>query len=526
MSSRAVAHRGHLIIVAVLAMLAAFAMGRRATALPVPDGQSGGSGGTKAEVEAPADNGEADSEGWALTDEEVLDRLENMRISVSFRNADLDQVVEQLSEQLRINITVDWKWLAGWDVRRDDRITLTLRQAKPSSVLETLIRQMSPKKLHERDIDYHVMDGMIAISHDWTARHHSYLKAYDVSDLFESGYGDRRFANTPVLALETTGREFIGGEKTLEDRLQEEKEQMRQRTRGGGGGIFGDPSDDPDRLSQMERIQHIVDLITMHVDPEGWLMTGGDVGTLHVHNQTLLIEQTARNHAEIERFLDILRSTRPAPVDVDIIVIELRNDYAAELRQRYPSFPRVPAEFVDGLLRAERSEEIVLRATTSSRVGERAWFSAVTQREIIDTLGPTVSEQRALLQPVKADVTSGLELIVLPLRVPGTEELSLDVQLAWIPEPEVESKAVAVPGQSNDARVEAAERKMRTVSTNTRAHMGDGLVLTIPNELTSSLDAPDRETLLVVRVREADEGEAEPAVRISGDEDDEDQDGE
>jgi uncharacterized membrane protein YgcG len=58
---------------------------------------------------------------------------------------------------------------------------------------------------------------------------------------------------------------------------------------GGGGAIFGEPGDDPDRLSEAEKAQVIMDLITETVEPDAWDTAGGDIATIRYYQGTLII---------------------------------------------------------------------------------------------------------------------------------------------------------------------------------------------------------------------------------------------
>ncbi|MHC4141789.1 MAG: hypothetical protein ACYSUF_07905, partial [Planctomycetota bacterium] len=58
---------------------------------------------------------------------------------------------------------------------------------------------------------------------------------------------------------------------------------------GGGGSIFGDPGEAPERLSEEERAQQIVDLITESVEPDAWDVNGGDWATIRFYTGTLII---------------------------------------------------------------------------------------------------------------------------------------------------------------------------------------------------------------------------------------------
>jgi hypothetical protein len=87
---------------------------------------------------------------------------------------------------------------------------------------------------------------------------------------------------------------------------------------GGGGSIFGDPGDAPDRLSEIERAQVIIDLITESVEPDAWDVNGGDWATIRYYTGTLIIRAPDYIHRQIGGYpfatRPVGRSQAAAPV--------------------------------------------------------------------------------------------------------------------------------------------------------------------------------------------------------------------
>ncbi|MHC4348518.1 MAG: hypothetical protein ACYS15_08325 [Planctomycetota bacterium] len=76
---------------------------------------------------------------------------------------------------------------------------------------------------------------------------------------------------------------------------------------GGGGSIFGDPGDAPERLTETERAQVIIDLITESIEPDAWDVNGGDWATIRYYTGTLIIRAPGKA---------VGLGTRPALPDV------------------------------------------------------------------------------------------------------------------------------------------------------------------------------------------------------------------
>ena len=257
-------------------------------------------------------------------DEALMQMLQETLIDADYDRVDFERVIDDLRERFNLNIHVSWTQLEKIGVRRDERIEVKLKQVSLATLLGIVLDEVSDRL---DPLNYIVSNGILTISSEQITREPTLLRTYDVTDLIESGYAIRRFANTPMLGLELTGREFVGGELRREGGGG-----AGGGGRGGGGGgrIFGDPEDAPDRRSEMERIQQIIDLLMTSVEPDTWVDYGGETGSIQPFESRLLIRHTLRVHRQIAELLSILRLTvdvvlkgRPANVRCDHIEFAL-----------------------------------------------------------------------------------------------------------------------------------------------------------------------------------------------------------
>ncbi|MGA1016986.1 MAG: hypothetical protein ACO3YY_03200 [Phycisphaerales bacterium] len=59
---------------------------------------------------------------------------------------------------------------------------------------------------------------------------------------------------------------------------------------GGGGGVpFGEAGEAPERRSEEEKVQDLVDLIIESVEPESWVDNGGDAATIRYYQGVLIV---------------------------------------------------------------------------------------------------------------------------------------------------------------------------------------------------------------------------------------------
>jgi len=444
-----------------------------------------------APVDAQADN------------EAVLELLRNTVVTVDYDGKDFDEIIEELRQTHHLNIHVSWKHLEERKVRRDQRLEINLVNVPLSTLLRTILREVQPTEFDE--LAYQVENGIVVVSTREALSQTTLLRAYNVTDFFESGYADRRFFTTPSLSLATTGNEAVGGENVR---------RQPAGTGGGGGGGFGGGAsgnpyehggEPPLRISDMERIEEMIDMLVTMVTPDEWEDNGGLTASVRYYKGHLYIRHTINGHDDVERFIEALREGRPQPLDATAWIVRVRTDRArAWTETAGPGFPRVAAEKLDAFIDAAGAQGILFNGTTSGVNGKRLWFSALTQRDLLTGISSVAGADVVAYVPRTGFSTEGLELIALPLVTPGTDQLQLDVNLAWIPDAQIEQRAVRLGPDAGDATVDHLTRRMRTVSTATHMHLGDAIALSIPHELPDAGIAPEYEDWLIVHIQAVD----------------------
>ncbi len=58
---------------------------------------------------------------------------------------------------------------------------------------------------------------------------------------------------------------------------------------GGGGAPFGNPGEEPERMSEDEKVQQLVDIILETIEPDAWVDNGGDAATIRYFEGVLII---------------------------------------------------------------------------------------------------------------------------------------------------------------------------------------------------------------------------------------------
>ncbi|MCZ6493690.1 MAG: hypothetical protein O6933_06380 [Planctomycetota bacterium] len=82
---------------------------------------------------------------------------------------------------------------------------------------------------------------------------------------------------------------------------------------GGGGAPFGDPGDEPDRLSELERAQQVMEIIREAIEPDGWVFNGGDSASMRYYVGTLIVRAPDYIHRQIGGYPFAVRPIGRAP---------------------------------------------------------------------------------------------------------------------------------------------------------------------------------------------------------------------
>lgn len=221
-------------------------------------------------------------------DRRVLADLRTRRIPATFNDARLEDVIAFFAQVTTLNVDVDWESLADIGISRDDLVSLSLQPLPAETVLDRVLRKVSPDLFSRAN--WAVEDGVLVIASDDALRRNKFVVIYDVRDLL---FTVNDFVDIPNLGL-------------------------GQITQGQGGSQQTDFEEtDREGLTEQEILERIVDIIQRNIDPTGWAEAGGDTGDVAELNGNLIITNTARNHRDIAGLLSQLREVRSIQVAVD-----------------------------------------------------------------------------------------------------------------------------------------------------------------------------------------------------------------
>lgn len=248
----------------------------------------------------------------------VMADLGSRRIpSASFADNTLEEVVRFVQTAGGLNMDVDWASLETAGVNRSTTVSLNLTQVTYRQLLDRLVEKISGTDRLSR-VDWAVLDGVVTIASDAKLRRNRVLVIYDVKDLL---IDIPDFRDAPRIDLQQA--------------LQ------AAANRGGGGGqspFQNDNENDQQFRDQREgirrqRIDELQRILTDNVDPEGWVVTGGETGTIQpLYNQgSFIILNTPKNHREITGLLRKLREVRAMQINVECRFLLVNQDFFEQI---------------------------------------------------------------------------------------------------------------------------------------------------------------------------------------------------
>lgn len=441
----------------------------------------------------------ANRERGEAADVAMRAELSVRRISAEYQGITFHKAIDELRAATGLNIQPNWSRIAAAGVERDSIIDVRLRDVPVSVCLRSILDQAGTDKA---ELEFDVLDGIVVISTAQDLSRSTIMRIYDVSDLMGSRYGMRRFANTPVLRLELVGGETAGG-KIVSGGGSASAGGAAQLFGGGGAGGMQQasgtaaPTPEPQAADFVD-MTTLIDLIQSTTLPESWRDAGGNVGGIRSFQNALLITHTRQAHLEITDLLARLRAAQPAAMTCESAIVRMPLAESTAWRGGIgAAFPRLTTEEFAKTLSGGPAGRLLFRASTAGRNGERLWFSNLTQRDALASYQPVLGDGVCGFMPIMSEVTEGLELLVVPLMRPDESDMTLDVQLAWLPTAAARERIVRVASEGTTihgggpqvqpeeyagatAKIEQFTRQMRTVSTLLQGRPGEAIALSIP----------------------------------------------
>ncbi|MCK4657945.1 MAG: hypothetical protein KAV82_00345 [Phycisphaerae bacterium] len=185
---------------------------------------------------------------------------------VEWEDVPFGEVIEWLSAQGDINVVVRWNVLMEHGIDEDSPVSLRLKKVRVATLLAETLAQLSDRE----ELRYLGIGPTLIISTRADLNKKLYVKVYPVNDLL---FRIPDFTSAPTIDIQQGGGG--GGQGSA---------QQNPFQGGGGGGGGGDD----DRRSRADRINDLIELIKVTIEPESWRDNGGE-GTIKSFNNKMIV---------------------------------------------------------------------------------------------------------------------------------------------------------------------------------------------------------------------------------------------
>ncbi len=262
-------------------------------------------------------------------EQQIMRRL-STPVSVSFEEAPLKAVINELRDVNGINMVIDFPALQQQGISLDSPISIKLDQVHLKSALNLILQNVH--------LTYVVKDEALQITTEEHARGKLTTVTYQVADLVipVENFADIRTPPPPLYAPSSptpqgsaptpvsSGPFSMTGGTPVGTASQYSSPPSSPSSMSSGGG----PAPAPRRSANNTMEEQLIKLITSTIRPESWSEMGGP-GTIDYHPLTmaLVINQAADIQEQIADLLDALRRLQDQEVAVEVRLITVSEDF-------------------------------------------------------------------------------------------------------------------------------------------------------------------------------------------------------
>ena len=208
-------------------------------------------------------------EGTNETDprrQEVLNKLNTMRVTVDFTNSTLEEAISYLRDFTNINIIVDAEVYKN---QSEDQLKVTLK------VKDLLLKSVLKLMLNSRELTAMYKEGVVLIVPKGKIDKAVTLQLYDVRDLL------------------VKIQDFAGP-----------KVELVSPSKGGGGPLTGATFTLEEPRSTITE-EFITEMVKQNTGDKSW--DENPNASINLTNGVMVVSQSKRVHEEIKRFINLLR---------------------------------------------------------------------------------------------------------------------------------------------------------------------------------------------------------------------------
>jgi len=208
-------------------------------------------------------------EGTSETDprkQEVLNKLNTMRVTVDFSNSTLEEAISYLRDFTNLNIIVDAEVYKN---QSEDQLKVTLK------VKDLLLKSVLKLMLNSRELTAMYKEGVVLIVPKGKIDKAVTLQLYDVRDLL------------------VKIQDFAGP-----------KVELVSPSKGGGGPLTGATFTLEEPRSTITE-EFITEMVKQNTGDKSW--DENPNASINLTNGVMVVSQSKRVHEEIKRFINLLR---------------------------------------------------------------------------------------------------------------------------------------------------------------------------------------------------------------------------
>lgn len=292
---------------------------------------------------------ETGREQQPAVDRELRAKLQQP-MPVDYADQALEEVVDDLSERMDVNITVVWNNLESVGIDRDEPVNLRFtREVRFGKVIDEILGQIGGGEI---ELGYVVGDGVIKIATQDLLDQETYIDVYPIEDLLLSVPD----FEGPTISVSEEGGGGGGGGGGFGGGGG-----GGGGIGGGGGGGFGggggglggggfggggigggsgtqnpfsdegNEEEEDDEADREERVEELLELIRNTIAPDSWRESGGTVASIAEINGQLVVTQTASSHGELQDLLGKLREQRAIQIAIEARFITITSNYLQDL---------------------------------------------------------------------------------------------------------------------------------------------------------------------------------------------------
>jgi hypothetical protein len=199
---------------------------------------------------------------------------------VAFQELPLDQAIEWLKGETRMQIQVRWQTLEDAGIDREKAITLSVKNLSLSQVLWMLMNEAGGTDLK---LAYRASGNLLILSTEEDLGKEMIVRVYPVDDLLVR---IRRFTAPHVDLQQQSGGAGGGGGQNIFSGS------------GGGQQEEQETNQDQQQVQIDPEMQQLITLIEQTVHPSSWTVNSGE-GTITAFRRMLVVRNNIRVHQEL-----------------------------------------------------------------------------------------------------------------------------------------------------------------------------------------------------------------------------------